>query len=302
MPSQQQRAIAGRLALGVGPGKIKRKNLRKLPPQVSPLEIERRYRAEQLALVDRMREAAQPFFDAGPSLFIDTPKRAGLEDWRERIERAVADGATPSIILDADGRLIREMMAELRAAFGALLNDEAIDRLAHTVGDATSEWSRRQLYRQIKHAFGVDPFLTEPHLYRRLEAFAAENVSLIKDIPAKTASQIELMVTRAVADGLRWEQVAKELEERFDVARARARLIARDQVGKLYGQVAAERQVALGLTRFAWRNVGDRRVRPLHVERGGNIYLFSKPPDGELPGGPILCRCYPDPVLEDLLG
>jgi hypothetical protein len=60
------------------------------------------------------------------------------------------------------------------------------------------------------------------------------------------------------------------------------------------------RQKQLGVTSFVWQTMGDERVRDEHAERDGQEYEYDDPPDGELPGEPIMCRCWAEPVLDDL--
>lgn len=127
------------------------------------------------------------------------------------------------------------------------------------------------------------------------------NAQLIKGITPGQAFQVAEATKRANEAGDLAKTFAKELKERFGFAKRRAELIARDQLGKLNGQVSVARQRAIGLTRFRWRSVRDKRVRPEHRLRDGQIYSYSSPPAGELPGEPVLCRCYPEPMFEDLL-
>lgn len=283
-PEQRRRAMAARAALGLGAraAKRRRQRLRKMPRQVWPTHIAREYRRELLDLVDRIRAAAEPLFSELPELL-----RA------VRLESARADAG--------EGQRARELLESLQLQAAMLLPTQDIEDLAVAIAEATSAWSRAQLRRQIKHVFGVDPLLREPQLQARIEAFAADNVLRIKAMPTKTYREIGHEVMRAVTGGTRWETLAEIIEERFSVMRSEARFIARDQVGRLYGQIAATRQKALGITSFVWQTVGDRRVRPEHRARQGRAYKFADPPAGELPGEPYNCRCYPDPVLEQLL-
>jgi SPP1 gp7 family putative phage head morphogenesis protein len=96
------------------------------------------------------------------------------------------------------------------------------------------------------------------------------------------------------------------LEERMGVAESRANLIARDQVGKLFGQLNEKRQTELGVTGYVWRTVHDNRVRELHEDRDGQHFDWNDPPeetpDDGHPGTPIQCRCYAEPDLTEIFG
>lgn len=131
---------------------------------------------------------------------------------------------------------------------------------------------------------------------------ALPNVRLIVNRPSDFDAQgLAAAVQRNVAVGGSTRELAQEIEDRFGFAENHAEFVARDQVGKLNGQLDAQRAQSLGVSRFVWRTSGDERVRDEHVARDGETYAYDDPPDGELPGEPINCRCSAEPVIDDLL-
>lgn len=203
--------------------------------------------------------------------------------------------------MDADTR-------DLNALFDDLSDDmfqalaPAVERVAVQFGHRTSDYQRAQLQKQIVASVGVDPFLAEPELGAILTDFAAENVALIKSVPNTLFDAIEKRVVAGVRTGDRWETVAADMVSRFNVAESSARLIARDQVGKLYSAVNEQHQRDLGLTRYIWRTSNDDRVRPEHEEREGEEFTWDTPPEDGNPGEAINCRCYAEPIFDELLG
>src|SRR5690606_33347454 len=141
----------------------------------------------------------------------------------------------------------------------------AIEDLARATAGRTAIHQGSQLAKQVRAALGVDVLATDRKLPALMEGFVAENVALIKAIPDEVATRIEKIVTRGASSGLLWKDIATEVEGAFGFGRERAQLIARDQVGKFYGQVNGARQRELGVTRYIWRGVLDRRERPHHV-------------------------------------
>lgn len=137
---------------------------------------------------------------------------------------------------------------------------------------------------------------------RRIEVmardFAFGNANLIAGITDKAASDVSAIVVRAYQEGRRSSDIQGLIEDRLDTDERRAALIARDQIGSLNGQVNAARQEALGITKFIWRTVNDSRVRDEHADLDGNEFEYSDPPGEGLPGEPINCRCYAEPVFE----
>jgi SPP1 gp7 family putative phage head morphogenesis protein len=213
-------------------------------------------------------------------------------------------------------RLLAEAHATLHADAPAEWGDElqairvAVDRsfternlapmIAQT-GQATADAQKRELGKQLKAAIGLEVPIRDPKLQPRLEAWTAENVALIKSIPARYLDDVQKVVTRSIADGDRWEELADKLEERFGVAESSAQLVARDQVGKFYAAVGQARQEDLGVTRYTWRTSQDERVRPEHVAREGKVFSWDDPPEDGHPGEPVNCRCTAEPVLDELI-
>ena len=180
-------------------------------------------------------------------------------------------------------------------------NEVRLGEQIREFGRRTTEYQRSQLQRQIRTAVGVEVPLRDAGIGEKLRDWTTENVSLIKSLPSETFDRIERIVLSGVNDGRRWEEIADDIEERFKVSESRAALIARDQVGKLYGAVNKARQTELGLTHYFWRTERDERVRPAHLDRDGNKYAWKDPPADGHPGQPINCRCTAEPDFSDLL-
>jgi SPP1 gp7 family putative phage head morphogenesis protein len=68
------------------------------------------------------------------------------------------------------------------------------------------------------------------------------------------------------------KELADEVQDRYGVSESRAQLIARDQIGKLYGNVHEARQRDLGLKAYFWRTAQDERVREEHAAREGERF------------------------------
>jgi SPP1 gp7 family putative phage head morphogenesis protein len=180
--------------------------------------------------------------------------------------------------------------------------------LAEQVFERTSEFQRAQLSQQVKAAVGLDPLIADRNLEEIAAAFVRENVALIKTISERYFSEVEDITLDAVRSGRRASDVSKEIEERYGISERNARRIANDQVGKAFGDLNKERMTELGVTRYTWRTVKDNRVRDSHDDLDGEVFEWDEPPtDSEtgeevIPGSPVNCRCWAEPVLDDLLG
>ena len=129
-----------------------------------------------------------------------------------------------------------------------------------------------------------------------------ENVSLITSLHERYFDRVEKDVREAFARGTHPNDLAELFVDRDGMAERDARRIARDQIGKLSGQLNEERQKAIGLTSYIWRTANDARVRKDHQDRDGQEFKWSNPPFDGHPGQPINCRCFSEPVFTPLLG
>lgn len=203
---------------------------------------------------------------------------------------------------DAKPKDVNALFDALSEAFFGSLNTRKLEDLAGKFADRTVSFERDEFRKQVNSALGVDVFLAEPNLVPSLEAFAAENVALIKSVPNTLFDRLEKLTTGAIREGKRWEDLAKELQDQLGVSQSHARLIARDQVGKLTSGLDRIRQKELGVEAYFWRTVNDNRVREEHQRREGKRFLWSDPPSGGHPGSEILCRCYAEADFSNILG
>lgn len=258
----------------------------RLPRQQPPTLIERAYARELVARVTRAAHAAlAPFAAAMPGILGSSVLRRDADE----------------------GKRISDLLDTARGHMQRALLTPDLNRLAADFAAQTQAHQRVQLLRQTRAALGVDVFLHDEKLAARAESFVHTNVGLIKNMSHDLVGRVERSALAAVQDGTLADDYAETLRDQFDFPEARATLIARDQVGKLYGQTNADRQQGLGITGFYWRTSMDERVRSSHAELEGQRFAYADPPendDGEpiLPGKEIQCRCTAEPDFSDILG
>lgn len=299
-----------RSARALGHGRRPRK---KLPRQQPPVLIENAYaRAMAALVVPRMRAAFAPLLQSLPAILqraAQARKIDAAELAFQLYQRSAMSAATHGRVMlrmdaarrDAgEGREARDMIEAARARLTASINTSDLEDLAKKFSAQTSSYQRIQLGRQTEAALGVNILSTDRKIEPIADAFVDTNVGLIKNLSDKVAGDVQSVVLRAIQDGKLHPQIAKDLDAKFQFGEDRAKLIARDQVGKLYGQVNAARQRNLGVEKFVWRSVGDERVRPEHAARDGKEFTYDDPPEGELPGEAVLCRCWAEPVFDDI--
>jgi SPP1 gp7 family putative phage head morphogenesis protein len=237
------------------------------------------------------------------------PVDARLVPRLSSIARPKLDGAGAR--LDAGPSDVNEIVEGISTDYMRQLDQRSLTGIAHRYASATSDFQKAQLAKQLRAAVGVDVPIGDPKIGPQIEQFTAENVRLIRSIPRRYLADVEAKVLADVAEGRRWENIADDLEERFEVSESTAQLIARDQVGKFYGSLNEARQTDLGISGFIWQTAQDNRVREAHRHLQGKAYEWDSPPDeetgepagadGVIPGEPVNCRCYAEPDLSSIM-
>lgn len=221
----------------------------------------------------------------------------------ERLPEILASAGTQmQVKADDAADDVQRIMRQLRASVDREYTDAELEAIARRAGVSVSTINKRSVSRQWKRVAGIDIFASEPWLKPQLANFAAMNASLISSIPEQTISQVESLVFQGLQSGTRYENLAEDIAGRFGVAENRAKLIARDQISKLNGQLTQLRQTNNGVTKYIWRTSQDERVRESHADLEGTTQSWDDPPsvDGESvhPGEAINCRCYAEPVFD----
>lgn len=283
-------------------GGVRKRPPKRLPVQHQPdaqrLAYYKALRAGPLALIRALLEARLK-----PALPSIAARGAALQVKHDHL--GIAELYALAVRLDADDDP-NDIVDEMRDAYAEAFASDRAAQVVQPIGRAVNEFQRVQFGRQVKAAMGVDVVRAEPWLQPKIDAFVTENVSLVKSIGAEFFPDLEKQLARGMLDGLRQEELADMIEERYGVAESRAALIARDQVGKLFAGLNEARQADLGISKYTWRTTGDNRVREEHAERDGEVYSWDDPPSDEdfgpvNPGEAINCRCYAEPILDDVL-
>ena len=235
-----------------------------------PHATEREYERLLLAFADSIAaeiERQLPLLDLRQDALDDIPESSG---WYERLRRWVVGIADK----------FRQPEKTIAGALGLLR--------------AVNRFNARQFQAVVRSVFAVDVFAHEPWLLDVMKQFEAENIRLIKSIPA-----LHGKIVAAVRAGLPHAKLADFIRETYALPKSRARLIARDQIGKLNGQLTMERQRGIGVTQYVWRTSLDERVPHTHREREGKIFDWDNPPPDGHPSEPIQCRCSAEGIYPD---
>ena len=166
--------------------------------------------------------------------------------------------------------------------------------------ERVEKWHRQRWRGVVKAAvrLDVESLLEQGSVRKIVEARTETNVALIKGLSGDIYKRIETTVWKAYSDGDTGRMLAKTLRTQMEFAPARAKLIARDQLGKYSGALDEARHTEAGLEFYKWKTVGDDRVRPTHKANNGKRFSYKKkPPHTGHPGEDIQCRCKAQAIL-----
>lgn len=273
------------------------------PPKTPPS------RAPEIAYFKRLQEVlaslrallSELVIPAIPAIVADTPRelRIGVKQ-------------------DA-GEVLVDAMRGVRVAFAARA---PLAEIAGTAASLAATKNLKEHQRVVGTVLGIRPELGEPWLADMISTFTRDNAQLIGKVSDDFLERAERRIGSMSREGARAEEIAKTLERDFirkegveaRVAKKRAKLIARDQIASLQGDISRVRQQSVGVERYVWRTSQDERVRGSHREREGEVFEWGAPIGPQLkakglkvdtidgpPGKPINCRCYAEPVLSDLV-
>lgn len=212
------------------------------------------------------------------------------------LPRLEAEARATGIVVDGLGDMLAALIARA-AAMQARLGGIGED--AKKAAEQTASHGRREFERVVEHALPVTPFAREPFLVAAVDDFAAANIRAVKKLESDALSEIERVVADGFRQGKRSNAIAKDIQGRINIAGNRAKLIARNEVGNLSGQLNRLRQKNAGITTYRWITSRDERVRPDHADRHGKTFSWDDAPSDGHPGEPINCRCTASPVFED---
>lgn len=285
---------------GLYPGteRLKKRRGRQLRPVRPSRRAELAYKADLVAIVNHLRAAGAAAVQEVRHSWVVAPV-ATLRGDAALVRIPASDSPAQSL-----KAILRRMQVERFGGTGTVAK-----RLAAQAAHRTLVEVDESLARSVKASIGVDirPILSNAGPIGSAMATAARaNIELITSIPEQYFDRLQAEITDSWAQGERWEAMVERVQQIGDVTESRAKLIARDQVGKMNSAFNEVRQKDLGIEEYDWSTAGDERVRPTHRDLNGHTFRWDSPPevDGERvhPGEPVACRCVAIPRvnLEDV--
>ena len=218
---------------------------------------------------------------------------AVLRTYRSAPPRMAADESSPAAL--------RATIAKLSTQW-----ESRFDDFAQTAGKKFARDSAgatdRAFAESLRRAGFTVKFQATRVVNEIIQATIAEQVNLIKSIPAQYLTQVQGAVMRSVTTGRDLGTLSAELQAQFGVTKRRAATIARDQNNKSTAAITRARQADLGITHAIWlHSAGGKVPRPEHVAMSGKPYEIAKGAflEGKWtwPGVEINCRCVSKSII-----
>lgn len=246
------------------------------------------------------------------------------------VER-VDDLHTDDILDQEYEQIQQEIQNRLVAIYGtSIMANKTIQAILASVAEKTRAFRETGFSKQILAIAGI-PFVPQSPNWRNIKAaWELTNYTLIKNLSTEYIQKINTVVLTGIQAGWTTEEIAKELTMLGDkISGYRARLIARDQMGKLNNKITRDLYLNVGIRCYMWNTARDERVRgnphgkypkaiPSHWLMDSKICRFDDstvytPDAGKTwiprtadmsftePGLEILCRCVTSPIAFEII-
>lgn len=279
-----QGIIARQLSLSKFRGR--KLKLRKPPKQRPPSMPQREYYAALKIMVDDLKSVTD-------KMLTDNQLKAFVVS---------ANALRPDAVrFDRFAEDIRRVILIMQEEFWRQWSEEDFYQSAEDAARNTNRFNKSQFSKTMNRVLGVDVTAGDPWLAQEIEAFTLENVRLIKSIPQTHFEKVQQSLFRDIMAGKSIADISDNLKSIDASLENKAKLIARDQIGKFNGNLTKLRQKDVGLKEYRWSASNDDRVRPEHEERDGEVFSWDEPPDDGHPGEAVNCRCVALPMFEQLL-
>ena len=230
--------------------------------------------------------------------------------------------------------ILKEVEEEIAVMFTTGASLGAVFDYVESVANRIFGFEEIQWQSQIEVVLGVPLKTGAPWWPEARRLWVNENHRLIKSLSQEYITKLNTLLTTGFQSGWSYEEMVSAIQKLSSkITGYRARLIARDQVGKLQYAITRSQFESIGMDGYIWLTARDERVRgnpngrypkavPSHWIMDDKVCKFSDPNvfsetgDEWLPryatmpnvhpGQAILCRCtstpYWLPVLREAIG
>lgn len=235
---------------------------------------------------------------------------AGVEkEYQKKLDKLV-DAMSKSVmywvLADYSGRTTRQMALAIRKRI------KQWDKIFGKDAEKISEWFVRSMKKHtetgMRTSFANAGLKLKKGVPQNIQlGVELENKSLIKSIPEKYFSGVEVVALMALLYNWNKSDLTKELEKRYNITKRRVKTIASDQTHKTNELMKRSICTANGVKYGVWQYTYlSKKPRENHIEMDGTIFDIEKgcPEVGTgeyiFPSERINCSCNFVPVIEEI--
>lgn len=202
---------------------------------------------------------------------------------------------------------LRRIFRTIRDKLDGSLNLYQVNRKLDIIANASRKLTVKEWKKAIGKTLGInilEDYYDGSFYSEILEKWVQENAELIKTISADALDDMEKIVLDSYLKGETVTEISKRIQRSYSMTKFHARLIARDQIGKLNCQITRYQQQSCGVNKYTWRTAGDGRVRDSHRVLDKKVFDWNHPPVVDKsgrrchPGQDYQCRCVAIPVFD----
>ena len=204
--------------------------------------------------------------------------------------------------------LLEKVLDKIQKRFTEKAQGYGLRRKLEALANMTRKLTIREWKKAVDKTLGInimEDYYMGEFFQTAIDRWVDENVSLIKTIPADTLGDMRTIVKEAFTNGKSATSIMKEIQHKYNVEKSHAKLLARDQIGKLNASITEVQQRDAGIEEYIWDDCGDGRVRESHRALNGKRFRWDTPPvvDAKTgrrchPGQDYQCRCRAKPVFK----
>lgn len=229
-------------------------------------------------------------------------------------------GDSKEIRLDTiPGDSFREMLFELENWLSVYMpdiselpedsnNNVILASLAKTAEEA-KKFGDKEFQKTIEKGIHINPPVSSQWWNDMRNSWAEDNYTLIVSNAKNYVSKINILTEQAIVNGMSPSKLKEEIRKATEgLSDKHCKLLARDQMGKLNGQITEAQMQEIGLNLYVWSTSFDDRVRDSHALMEGLLCRYDdanlcsydngktwvERPAGAVrlhPGQDIQCRC-----------
>ena len=175
--------------------------------------------------------------------------------------------------------------------------------------DEVMEFGEKEFSKTLEKGINVNVPTSAPWWDDMKSSWAEDNYTLITSNAKNYVSKINTLTEQAIVNGLSPYKLKEEIKKATEgLSDKHCKLLARDQMGKLNGQITQAQMEEIGLDMYVWSTSYDDRVRESHALMEGLLCRYDDAtvcsydngktwvarPSGAVelhPGQDIQCRC-----------